>query len=31
MARPEDVIKIASEEIGYSALNDPEQGTKYIR
>lgn len=31
MARPEDVIKIASKEIGYSALNDPEQGTKYIR
>lgn len=31
MARPEDVINIASKEVGYCALDDPEQGTKYGR
>lgn len=31
MARPEDVINVASKEVGYCALDDPEQGIKYCR
>ena len=31
MATPDDVLRIASNEVGYSRWNDPEQGTKYGR